>query len=120
MAHFARVENGFVTDVIVIGNQDCGGEDFPASEPIGQAFIAELAKNDARLAGEWFQTSYNTYDGFYYPGGYADNVLDDDGNVIATNRVEGGFRRNFAQVGYIFDLSAGEFGEFLPAGDVQS
>jgi hypothetical protein len=54
MAHFAKVENGVVREVIVIGNDDCGGGDFPASEPIGQAFIASLG-----LTGEWRQTSYN-------------------------------------------------------------
>ena len=54
MAHFAKIENGVVREVIVIGNDDCGGGDFPASEPVGQAFIASLG-----LAGEWKQTSYN-------------------------------------------------------------
>jgi hypothetical protein len=43
-----------VREVIVIGNDNCGGGDFPASEPIGQAFIASIG-----LAGEWRQTSYN-------------------------------------------------------------
>jgi hypothetical protein len=54
MAHFAKVENGVVTAVIVVSNDDCGGGDFPASEAVGQAFIASLG-----LAGEWKQTSYN-------------------------------------------------------------
>ena len=54
MAHFALIQNGSVSQVIVIANDDCGGGDFPASEPIGQAFIASLG-----LAGEWKQTSYN-------------------------------------------------------------
>jgi hypothetical protein len=54
MAHFARIENGFVQQVIVISNDDCGGGDFPESEPIGQAFIASLG-----LPGEWLQTSYH-------------------------------------------------------------
>lgn len=54
MAHFAKIENGVVTQVIVIANEDCGGGDFPASEPVGQAFIASIG-----LAGEWRQTSYN-------------------------------------------------------------
>lgn len=54
MAHFARIENDIVHQVIVIANEDCGGGDFPASEPIGQAFIASLG-----LSGEWLQTSYN-------------------------------------------------------------
>jgi len=54
MAHFARVENGIVQQVIVVSNDDCGGGNFPDSEPIGQAFIASLS-----LAGEWKQTSYS-------------------------------------------------------------
>ena len=54
MAHFAKVENGIVTEVIVVANSDCGDLDFPESEPIGQAFIASLG-----ITGEWLQTSYN-------------------------------------------------------------
>lgn len=55
MAHFAKInDNGMVEMVIVVSNDDCGGGDFPESEPIGQAFIASLG-----LAGEWKQTSYN-------------------------------------------------------------
>lgn len=54
MAHFARVENGIVQSVIVVSNDDCGGGDFPESEPIGQAFIASLG-----IGGEWKQTSYH-------------------------------------------------------------
>jgi len=54
MAHFAKIENGVVQQVIVVANSDCGGGTFPASEPVGQAFIASLG-----LTGEWKQTSYN-------------------------------------------------------------
>lgn len=54
MAHFARIEEKIVCQVIVVDNADCGGADFPDSEPIGQAFIAGIG-----LAGEWRQTSYN-------------------------------------------------------------
>jgi hypothetical protein len=54
MAHFAKIENDTVTQVIVVSNDDCGGGDFPESEPIGQAFIASLG-----LTGEWLQTSYH-------------------------------------------------------------
>lgn len=54
MAHFARIEDGIVREVIVVGNDDCGGGEFPESEPIGQAFITSIG-----LAGEWRQTSYN-------------------------------------------------------------
>ena len=54
MAHFAQVENNIVRNVIVINNSDCGGGDYPDSEPIGQAFIAAIG-----VEGEWLQTSYN-------------------------------------------------------------
>ena len=54
MAHFAKIENNTVTSVIVVSNDDCGGGEFPDSEPIGQAFIASLG-----LTGEWLQTSYH-------------------------------------------------------------
>lgn len=54
MAHFARIDNDTVQQVIVVANDDCGGGHFPESEPIGQAFIASLG-----LTGEWLQTSYH-------------------------------------------------------------
>jgi hypothetical protein len=66
MAHFARVEDGIVREVIVVGNDDCGGGDFPESEPTGQAFIASIG-----LAGEWLQTSYNdNFRGIYAGQGF--------------------------------------------------
>jgi hypothetical protein len=54
MAHFAKIENGIVSQVIAISNDDCSGGNFPESEPVGQAFIASLG-----LDGVWLQTSYN-------------------------------------------------------------
>lgn len=54
MAHFAQINNGIVSQVIVVSNDDCGGGNFPKSEPIGQAFIASLG-----IPGTWLQTSYN-------------------------------------------------------------
>lgn len=70
MAHFAQLDDlGFVIEVIVINNDDCGGGDFPESEPIGQAFIASIG-----LAGEWRQTSYNgNFRGTYAGIGYSFN-----------------------------------------------
>lgn len=60
MAHFARIdEYGTVREVIVIANDDCGGGTFPASEPIGQAFINGPHPDCLALAGEWRQTSYS-------------------------------------------------------------
>jgi hypothetical protein len=52
MAHFAKIENGVVRQVIVVNNSDCAGGEYPLSEPIGQDFIAEIG-----IEGEWLQTS---------------------------------------------------------------
>ena len=54
MAHFAKVSDGIVEQVIVVANSDCNNLEFPESESIGQAFIASLG-----IDGEWKQTSYN-------------------------------------------------------------
>jgi len=55
VAHFAEIdEYQIVRNVIVIENSDCGGGDYPDSEPIGQSFIASIG-----IDGEWLQTSYN-------------------------------------------------------------
>lgn len=54
MAHFAQIKDNIVTQVIVVSNDDCDNLDFPASEPVGQAFIASIG-----LDGTWLQTSYN-------------------------------------------------------------
>ena len=48
MAHFARIENGIVREVVVVSNDDA------PSEAAGQAFLASIG-----LDGEWVQTSYN-------------------------------------------------------------
>jgi hypothetical protein len=61
MAHFAKINDNVVQEVIVISNDDCGGGDFPESEPVGQAFIASLG-----IEGEWLQTSYSgSFRGLY-------------------------------------------------------
>ena len=54
MAHFARVENGYVVEVIVVNNETLGCLEFPESETVGQEFIASLG-----LDGTWKQTSYS-------------------------------------------------------------
>ena len=55
MAHFAKIENGVVTQVIVVANDDCAGGEYPESCPAGNAFINSLAG----LEGTWKQTSHN-------------------------------------------------------------
>jgi hypothetical protein len=60
MAHFALIDSAnIVREVIVIANSDCGGGDFSASEPIGQAFINGPHPEGLALAGVWKQTSYS-------------------------------------------------------------
>jgi hypothetical protein len=53
MAHFAKIENGFVTSVIVVNNEILLDEDGVEQESIGATFCAET------FGGEWVQTSYN-------------------------------------------------------------
>ena len=66
MAHFAKVENGIVTQVIVVNNETLGNLEFPESEPVGQEFRASLG-----LDGEWLQTSYNAnFRGVYAGAGF--------------------------------------------------
>ena len=67
MAHFAQLDNNIVRQVIVVADEDCGGGEFPASEPAGQAFIASIG-----LTGTWKQTSYNSnFRGVYAGIGFA-------------------------------------------------
>lgn len=66
MAHFARIDNNTVTEVIVISG-DIAPDPAPDNEAAGQAFIA----NVLGLAGEWLQTSYNgNFRGRYAGLGY--------------------------------------------------
>ena len=52
MAHFARIEGGVVTQVIVVRNSELD-DNGTESEELGQEFIASTG-----LEGEWVQTSY--------------------------------------------------------------
>ena len=54
MAHFAKIENGIVTNVLVVDN---------AHEDNGQAYL-----NDLGLEGTWVQTSYNANFGKKFAG----------------------------------------------------
>ena len=55
MAHFAKIENGSVTQVIVVNNDVLDNKPFPESEAIGVAFCQSLFGADT----EWAQTSYS-------------------------------------------------------------
>jgi len=66
MANFAQMQNDIVVDVIVVANSDCNDLPFPASEPVGQAFIASC-----NIKGNFLQTSYNgNFRGTYAGIGY--------------------------------------------------
>lgn len=56
MAYFARVDNGIVTDVLAVHDND---------EHRGNEFLSE----DLRLGGTWIKTSYNTYGNKHLFGG---------------------------------------------------
>jgi hypothetical protein len=97
MAHFAKIEDNIVRNVIVLNNCDiggcigednfpdelwipedhasCGELEFPDTESIGQKFIISLG-----IDGDWLQTSY--------------------GN---------NFRGTFAGIGYTYSLELDEF-----------
>lgn len=53
MAHFAKIEEGIVREVIVVNNDVLLDENGIEQEAIGVEFCAEL------FGGEWVQTSYN-------------------------------------------------------------
>ena len=75
MAHFAKVNNSIVSQVIVVANSDCGGGEFPESEPVGQAFLASIG-----LDGVWLQTSYHAnFRGAYAGIGF---TYDSDADVF--------------------------------------
>ena len=80
LAHFARVEDGVVREVVVVDNKDCGNLDFPESEAVGQAFIRSIGLN-----GVWRQTSYNNnWRGKYAGHGDSfDESLGDHGEFVS-------------------------------------
>lgn len=80
MAYFAELDaTNIVMQVIAVNNVDVDNLPFPASEPVGQAFIESLG-----ITGIWMQTSYNA-----------------------------NFRSLYAGIGFLFDSTLGEYGEFV-------
>ena len=54
MAHFAKIEDGIVTNVVVVSNDDITDENGDEQESLGQVFLNNLLGE-----GTWVQTSYN-------------------------------------------------------------
>jgi hypothetical protein len=78
MAHFALVDAGnVVRDVQVIDNADIGGGDFPAAEPLGQAWQTALGLDVEGC--RWLQCSYSGSFRGVFPGqGFTyDSVADE-------------------------------------------
>ena len=63
MAHFAKIENNKVVEIIVVENEDLNNLEFPESEKVGQEFIKNIG-----LEGNFKQTSYNNSFRYYYAG----------------------------------------------------
>jgi len=88
MAHFARVNNGFVVEVIV------------ADQDFIDNYVSESP-------GEWIQTSYNTKGGVHY-------TVDSDGVQRYTTPSSDqsiALRKNYAQIGGTYDV---EHDAFIP------
>ena len=56
MAHFARIEDGFVREVIVVNNEVLLDENGQEQESLGIAFCKSLFGEHTN----WIQTSYNS------------------------------------------------------------
>jgi len=54
MAHFAKIENNVVVQVLVVDNKDIQDENGDEQESLGQLFLNELLSE-----ATWVQTSYN-------------------------------------------------------------
>ena len=80
MAHFAKVQDGIVTQVIV-------------AEP---EFFDTFVDNSP---GRWVKTSYNMHGGIYYDP--ITNQPAEDQSVIVDDEARG--RKNYAGQGYIYD-----------------
>ena len=78
MAYFAQIDNtNTVLRVISVANSVCGEPelDYPETEPLGQAFIA----NTLQLEGTWLQTSFTgRYRGRYAGIGFTYDPVSDE------------------------------------------
>jgi hypothetical protein len=75
MAHFARLENNTVCEVIVVNNEVLENKPFPESESIGIAFCKSLFGENT----EWLQTSYNkNFRGTYATSGMIYDPINDE------------------------------------------
>lgn len=83
MPHFAKIENGIVT-MVVVGRSEDDGQEFRLSERTGDVYK---------------QTSYNTHGGVHY-----------DHNTNEPSADQGkAFRKNYAGIGFTYDAQRDAF-----------
>ena len=97
MAHFAKVEEGLVTEVIVVDNSDITDGNGDEQESLGINFI----NNTLNQSGTWKQTSYNTFG----------NAHENSGTPL---------RGNYAGIGYTYDSANDVFYGPDPSTEAQS
>ena len=78
MAHFARIQDNIVCEVIVVNNEVLLDENGQEQESIGAAFCHDT------FGGKWVQTSYNAT----FRGKYAGSGDKWDGTNFITPTVE--------------------------------
>jgi hypothetical protein len=78
MAHFARIEDGIVQEVIVVNNEVLLDKNGIEQESIGSQFCTDT------FGGVWVQTSYNGN----FRGAYAGLGMTYDGTVFIAPVVE--------------------------------
>ena len=83
MAHFAKVNNGIVLQVIVAE----------------QEYINERVETEP---GKWVQTSYNTHGGIHY-------TEQEDGTFVESDDQSKALRMNYATVGDYYDANSDVF-----------
>jgi hypothetical protein len=85
MAHFARIDNNVVQQVIVVNNETLENKEFPESEPIGIAFCKSLFGEET----EWLQTSYNSnFRGRYAGLGMIYDPIADEFTIVELDPTE--------------------------------
>ena len=89
MAAFAKIENGKVTQVISVHNNEVLNDDGLEDEAIGVEYLKSIYGQDT----EWKKTSYNTRGGIYYTPNT--NTPDSDQSKA--------FRKNYAGIGSVYD-----------------
>ena len=106
MAHFAELdENNIVTRVVVVGNENCLGDDGNESEAVGIAWCENFFGG-----GTWIQTSFNTWGGKHWTTGeepLGEPSTEDDGTP---------FRKNYAGKGHTYDSTRDAFYDPQPEG----